>query len=58
MVAVGIGHFQTAVRKRLAQALGKGSVVLGDDPTAFDNPNFRKLLENALKWVAWPEARS
>ena len=30
---------------------------VGDGPTAFDNPNFRKLLENALKWVASPEAR-
>ena len=29
---------------------------VGDGPTAFDNPNFRKLLENALKWVASPEA--
>ena len=30
---------------------------VGDGPAAFDNPSFRKLLENALKWVASPEAR-
>ena len=28
MIAVGIGHFQTGVRKRLADALGKGVVVV------------------------------
>jgi len=31
---------------------------LGDGPVAFDNPAFRKLLEQALRWTASPAARS
>jgi type 1 glutamine amidotransferase len=30
---------------------------VGDSPEAFANPNFRRLLKNALLWVASPEAR-
>ncbi len=29
---------------------------MGDDVDAYDNPNFRRLLENALEWVASEEA--
>ena len=31
---------------------------LGDGPSAYENPCFRRLLENALKWVASAEARA
>ncbi len=30
---------------------------VGDGPAAFANPGFRRLLENALHWVASPQAR-
>lgn len=43
-----------------ANALGKSPVVasdIGDSPAAFDNPDFRRLLKNALLWVASKEAR-
>ena len=29
----------------------------GDDPRAYDNPNFRTLLGNAIEWVSSAEAR-
>jgi type 1 glutamine amidotransferase len=29
---------------------------MGDGPSAYANPGFRKLLENAVRWVASPEA--
>jgi hypothetical protein len=31
---------------------------LGDGPAAFANPGFRRLLENALKWVSSAQARA
>lgn len=31
---------------------------LGDGPSAYENPGFRRLLENALKWVASAEAKA
>jgi type 1 glutamine amidotransferase len=31
-------------------------LALGDGPSAYANPGFRRLLENALRWVASPEA--
>ena len=31
---------------------------VGDGPTAFENPGFRRLLKNALQWVASAEARA
>lgn len=43
-----------------ANAAGASPVVasdLGDGPAAFGNPQFRKLLGNALRWVASAEAR-
>lgn len=30
----------------------------GDGPTAYDNPHLRRLLENALRWVASAQARA
>ena len=30
----------------------------GDGPEAFGNPNFRRLLLNAIQWAASPEARA
>ncbi len=39
MIAVGIEHFQTAVRKRLAEALGKGFVVVGVAQEDLHGPN-------------------
>ncbi len=30
----------------------------GDGPTAYANPGFRRLLDNAIKWVASDEARA
>ncbi|MBH77757.1 MAG: acyl-CoA synthase [Dehalococcoidia bacterium] len=30
----------------------------GDVPTSYNNPNYRKLLSNAIKWVASPEAHA
>lgn len=30
----------------------------GDGPPAYANPDFRRLVENAVKWVASPEARA
>jgi type 1 glutamine amidotransferase len=29
----------------------------GDDPRAYENPQYRKLVANAIEWVASPEAR-
>lgn len=29
----------------------------GDDQTTYDNPVYRRLIENAIRWVASPEAR-
>ncbi len=43
-----------------ANALRASPIVvseLGDSPSAFGNPGFRKLLENALRWTASEEAR-
>lgn len=44
-----------------ANAAGASPVVasdVGDSPAAFANPAFRRLLLNALCWVASPEARA
>ncbi|MEQ8483808.1 MAG: ThuA domain-containing protein [Pseudomonadales bacterium] len=44
-----------------ANAAGASPVVasdVGDSPAAFGNPAFRRLLLNALCWVASPEARA
>tara|TARA_B100000678_G_scaffold161768_2_gene135198 strand:+ start:859 stop:1644 length:786 start_codon:yes stop_codon:yes gene_type:complete len=30
----------------------------GDGPSAYDNPHIRRLVENAIRWVASPEARA
>ncbi|WP_156680956.1 ThuA domain-containing protein [Sphingomonas profundi] len=30
----------------------------GDDRTTYDNPVYRRLVENAIRWVASPEARA
>lgn len=41
-----------------AHQYGKAKVVyiqLGHGPTAYNNPNFRKLVHNAIKWVAGKE---
>jgi type 1 glutamine amidotransferase len=43
-----------------ANAVGNAPVVasdIGDSPEAFGNPGFRRLLKNALTWVASQEAR-
>jgi hypothetical protein len=43
-----------------ANALASSPIVvseLGDSPSAFSNPGFRKLLENALRWTASEDAR-
>lgn len=43
-----------------AHAAGRSPVVasdLGDGPLAYGNPGFRRLLGNALRWVAGEEAR-
>ena len=29
----------------------------GDDPRAYENPQYRKLLSNAIEWVASQDAR-
>ena len=29
-------------------------IACGDDPTAYANPGFRRLVENAIRWVAKP----
>ncbi len=31
-------------------------IACGDDPKAYENPGFRRLVENAIRWVASPEA--
>lgn len=31
---------------------------VGDSPLAYDDPNYRKLMENSLKWVASEDARA
>lgn len=44
-----------------ANARGASPIVasdIGDGPSAFANPQFRRLLRNALVWVASPEART
>jgi hypothetical protein len=44
-----------------ANAAGASPVVVsdvGDAPPAFENPAFRRLLHNALRWVASEEARA
>ena len=44
-----------------ANAAGNSPVVasdLGDSPAAFGNPDFRRLLHNALLWVASEQARA
>jgi uncharacterized protein len=28
----------------------------GDGPSAYENPHYRRLVENAIRWVAWPPA--
>jgi hypothetical protein len=43
-----------------ANAVGRSPVVvsdLGDGPSAYENPGFRTLLHNALRWVASDAAR-
>jgi len=43
-----------------ANSVGASPVVasdIGDSPEAFGNPGFRRLLSNALQWVASQEAR-
>jgi len=43
-----------------ANAVASSPIVvseLGDSPSAFGNPGFRKLLENALRWSASADAR-
>ncbi len=43
-----------------AKRAGRSPVVTitcGDGPTAYGNEGFRRLLENAVRWVASPEAR-
>lgn len=34
------------------------TLTLGDGPSAYANPGFRRLLENAVRWVASPEAHA
>lgn len=44
-----------------ANACGNSPVVVsdvGDSPLAYDNADYRRLLENAIKWVASDEARN
>ena len=44
-----------------ANRVGASPVVasdVGDGPAAFENPDFRRLLGNALRWVASDEART
>jgi uncharacterized protein len=44
-----------------ANAAGNSPVVVsdvGDSPSAYENPHFRRLLGNALRWVASAEARA
>ena len=33
-------------------------LAMGDGPSAYENPGFRKVLENAVRWVASPEAHA
>lgn len=43
-----------------ANAAGNSPVVVsdvGDSPSAYENPQFRRLLANALRWVSSAEAR-
>ncbi len=43
-----------------ANACGASPIVVsdvGDGPPAYDNPAYRRLIENALRWVASAEAR-
>jgi trehalose utilization protein len=30
----------------------------GDGPSTYDDPNYRRLLENAIRWVVTPEAHA
>lgn len=44
-----------------ANAVGNSPIVasdVGDSPGAYENPGFRRLLANALRWVASAEARA
>jgi hypothetical protein len=44
-----------------ASSAGASPVVtsdVGDAPPAFENPAYRRLLQNALRWVASEEARA
>jgi len=44
-----------------ANAVGNSPVVVsdvGDSPSAYENPHFRRLLGNALRWVAGADARA
>jgi type 1 glutamine amidotransferase len=34
------------------------TIAMGDGPSAYANPGFRGLLENAVRWVASPEAHA
>jgi type 1 glutamine amidotransferase len=34
------------------------TITLGDGPSAYSNPGFRRLIENAVRWVASPEAHA
>jgi type 1 glutamine amidotransferase len=43
-----------------ANALQSSPIVvseLGDSPSAFGNPDFRRLIGNALRWTASDQAR-
>ena len=44
-----------------AHSAGNSPIVVsdvGDGPLAYENPDYRRLIENALKWVASPQARA
>jgi hypothetical protein len=33
------------------------TLLMGDGPSTFDNPMFRRLIGNAIDWVSGPQAR-